>query len=460
MLPTGQYITPTLAAGSSYQRLATGLRPDGNADADSAMASVVSPDGKTLLVLTSGFNTGFAYQVASGAAPEPINFPALFPLTGLPAPLSVLSNTYNGANQSEGIFVYDISSGVAVKRQIVPIRNTYNGIAWDPAGDRFYVSGGIDDRIAVYKNTAAKPGINYKPDAPFIVLNHNANPTAAITDYHGGSLANTPVGKSAFGPALTPAATVAGFDISRDGKTIVTANFHNASATIVDTVKRSVIKDVVFTAPGSLSPIGEMPFWVAVKSDSAGAYAKAYVTSERDDQVVVLSGGSISAVIQVPAGPNKAILDSTQRYLYVACGNDDSVVKIDTVTDRIVGSASVGRPGDVYKGAIPDSLAIGANGTRLFVTLGGENAVAVLDMKTGRVLGRIPTGWYPTSVSLGPDGKHLFVVNEKIEYRSEFRQSLLCLEHALRRCDESNVEKRVYLGERKVRSPFNAHAGR
>jgi YVTN family beta-propeller protein len=413
LLPTGQYITPTIAAGSSYQRLATGLRPDGNADADSAMSSAVSPDGKTLLVLTSGFNTGFAYQVASGAAPDPINFPALFPLTGLAAPLSVLAKTVNGANQSEGIFIYDISTGVAIKKQIIPIRNAYNGIAWDPTADRFYVSGGIDDRIAVYKNSVSKPGHVYKPDAPFIILNHNADGTAPISDYHGGSLANSPVGKSLFGPALTPAATVAGFDVSRDGKTIVAANFHNASASLVDTTTRSVIKDVVFTAPGSMTPIGEMPFWVAVKSNAAGAYAKAYITSERDDQVVVLTGGSISAVIPVPSGPNKAILDAAQRYLYVACGNDDSLAKIDTVTDTIVGRASIARPGDVYKGATPDALAIGANGTRLYVTLGGENAVAVVDLRTGRVLGRIPTGWYPTSVSLSNDGKHLFVVNEK-----------------------------------------------
>jgi hypothetical protein len=36
LLPTGKYITPTAAPGSFYQVLATGLRPDGNADADGA----------------------------------------------------------------------------------------------------------------------------------------------------------------------------------------------------------------------------------------------------------------------------------------------------------------------------------------------------------------------------------------------------------------------------------------
>src|SRR5581483_6311552 len=41
-----------------------------------------------------------------------------------------------------------------------------------------------------------------------------------------------------------------------------------------------------------------------------------------------------------------------------------------------------------------------AAANRLYVTLGGENAVAVIDLNTNAVIGRIPTGWYPTSVAI------------------------------------------------------------
>src|SRR5262249_46112995 len=47
------------------------------------------------------------------------------------------------------------------------------------------------------------------------------------------------------------------------------------------------------------------------------------------------------------------------------------------------------------------------------VTLGMENAVAVVDLARGQTLGRIPTGWYPTSVSVGMDGKRLYVCTFK-----------------------------------------------
>jgi len=49
----------------------------------------------------------------------------------------------------------------------------------------------------------------------------------------------------------------------------------------------------------------------------------------------------------------------------------------------------------------------------LYVTLGFENAVAVVDLFSGSVEGRIPTGWYPTSVSVKPDGSKLYVCTFK-----------------------------------------------
>src|SRR5260370_2504976 len=55
-IPTGQQITPTAAPGSTFVDLNPGL-PDRPAyTAGQAVASLLSPEGKTLLVLTSGDN--------------------------------------------------------------------------------------------------------------------------------------------------------------------------------------------------------------------------------------------------------------------------------------------------------------------------------------------------------------------------------------------------------------------
>jgi YVTN family beta-propeller protein len=401
-IPTGQYLTPLYVPGSSYQRLSTGLRADGNADADSGMTAIASPDGKTMLVLTSGFNVSFNYENG-----QPILFPVLDPKTGLAATFTnpTTGKPATGYNQAEWVFVYDISGGVPKRLQQIPIPDTYNGLVWDPNGGRFYVSGGVDDRLLVYKSSAS----GFVPDAPFIVLGHNSNDTLPIPSYNGGILHGTKAGTAV--PALDTGAVVAGFDISKDGKTIITANFEDASASIVDTTTRTVKGDVKFTPPGSLVPQGEFPFWVAVKSNTDGSYAKAYVSSQRDDQVVVMTGTAMSRVIPVPSGPNKMILNKAQNLLYVSCGNDDSVAVIDTTTDRLVDTIPLHHT--PFKGSNPNSLTLSPDGTTLYVTLGGENAVAVIDLKTERVRGRIPVGWEPTSLVTSANGDHLFVINEK-----------------------------------------------
>ena len=97
LLPDGFYITPTATPGSIFQGLPTGLRPDGSADANGAVNTALSPDGTALLILTTGYNTGFNAQGADGA---PILWAALDPVTGLPS-----STTTSNA---EWVFVFDV----------------------------------------------------------------------------------------------------------------------------------------------------------------------------------------------------------------------------------------------------------------------------------------------------------------------------------------------------------------
>jgi YVTN family beta-propeller protein len=410
LLPTGQYITATLAQGAVYQRLRTGLRADGNADADDAVSSAESPDGKTLLVLTSGFNVSFNYENG-----QPILFPVLDPLTGQPA---AFTNRYSGQrmtgyNQSEFLFVFDITGKTPRKVQQIMTPDTYSGLVWKPDGSGFYVSAGIDDRVLAYKAQTATTGTTYVPDAPFMILNHNSADTAPLPIYDGGILKNTAAGKAV--PALDTGAVVSGIDVSHDGNTLVAANFEDASASIVDTVTRKVTGEVHFYRPGGMVGHGEFPYGVAVLSNPAtGAYEKAYVSSQRDDEVDVINGHSFARAISVPAGPNKMALSADGKYLYVACGNADAVAVIDTTNDTLFKTISLSRPGDVFKGANPNSIAVAHNhGRTLYVTLGGENAVAVVDLGSGSVTGRIPTGWLPSSVTLSNDDSKMYVVNQK-----------------------------------------------
>ncbi len=417
LLPDGFYITPTAAPGSFFQGLPTGLRPDGSADANGAVNTALSPDGTALLISTTGYNTGFYTQGPDGT---PILWPALYPLTGLPS--STLTSN------AEWVFVYDVRDPQPVQKQMINIPNTYHGLIWDPSGTRFYVAGGIDDRVEVYKNanTGASADGNYVPDAPFVLLNHNLPANVPIQEYPtGGLFASTPINNSPIAQYMYMpfSALAAGLAISPDGSTLYVANYQNDSLSVVNTATRLVTNEVVFFAPGQSTAVGEMPYWPVVVSDAQGAPVKTYVSSQRDGQVLDVSASGSVKIVKVGGEPNRMILSADQHWLYVANGDLDEIEVINTATDKISSRIPVARPGYKYKGSSPNSLALSPNGQTLYVTLGGENAVAVISVASQQVLGRIPTGWYPSSVTVSADGTTLYVVNMKsnagpnLEYR-------------------------------------------
>ncbi len=407
-LPTGQALTPTAAPGAVYQRLQTDLRPDGNADVNGAVSTALSPDGSALVVLASGYNTGFFTE--SG---RPIVYSVPEPLTGR-ASRTITAN-------AQWIFVYDVLGRVPVVRQRIDVPNTYCGLTWASDGRSFAVSAGPDDRVYAFTATGSKArnaaNQTYRLDAPEFLLGHNSGQTLPIPNYDGGLLKGTvaggPLGDAQY---LTYGfgAVAAGLALSRNDRTLFVANLQNDSLSLVDTRTRRVVKEIHFFSPGGTVALGEYPFGVAVLSGSDGYARKVYVSSLRDGQVMAVNP-STGAFAPIPVGgePNTMLLSHDGRTLYVANGDDDAVDAIDTRTDRLVRIVSVLRRGYPYKGANPNGLALAPDGRTLYVTLGGENALAVIDLPSGSVRGRIPTGWEPSAVSVSHDGKQLYVVNTR-----------------------------------------------
>ena len=406
LLPTGQRITPAAAPGATIVRLSTDLRPDGNADANGAVTAALSPDGTTLLVLTSGYNTYFYTP-----GPTPIVHRVLDPRSGTPSGVTTPN--------AEWIFVFDVRGPTPRMMQRIDLPNTYHGLVWAPNGRLFYVSGGVEDRVAAWAATervASTADARWAPNAPFVPLGHNSAPNAPLSGRDGGPLAGTPIGRdpAKLAAVLGPtSALLAGLALSADGRTLAAVNLQNDSLSFVDTQSRRVTGEVRFFRPGDRAAIGELPYWAAVLSGPNGAPAKTYVTSQRDGQVMVVRPDGTFSVIGVGGEPNRLLLDRRQQRLFVANGDLDEIEVIDTARDEVVQRLSLRRPGDPYLGAGPDGLTLSPDERRLYVTLGGENALAVVDLAAGRVLGRIPTGWFPSDVAVSRDGTRLYVVNSK-----------------------------------------------
>lgn len=388
--PTGFAITPSAAAGALFQALNPDLPSLPGFTAGQASAVALSPDGKTLLILTSGFNRNLG--------PDGKAIPA---------------------QSSEYVFVYDVSGAAPAKRQVIQVANTFLGIGWAPAGDRFFVSGGMDDNVLEF--TGGSSG--FKSGRSF-ALGH----------------------KIGLGLLVKPQA--AGLAVSPDGKRLLVANIQNDSVSLIDLASGAISE--LDLRPGKGAAGGTYPRAVAWVSNR-----KAYVASERDREIIALGvsrkGLAVRARIHTRGQPVFLLASGRSLRLYAALDNTDAVAVIDPMSDRVIEEIPTAAPPVLRArighlgGAGSNSLALSADARTLLVTNGGENAVAVVRLSPraaalaerapGRkppthrggdgdddaakpatrseVVGLIPTGWYPTGVAIRPDGGQLYVVNGK-----------------------------------------------
>ncbi len=372
LLPNGMTITPLAAPGSSIQLLKAPGSVHLDFTAGQPVTTALSPDGKTLLVLTSGFNR----MMKDAATPIP-------------------------DESTEYVFVFDATVDPPAQRQVLRIPNTFAGITFSPDGTLFHLTGGTDDVVYSYGWVGTTTGGSWTLVRPPTSLGH------------------------AQGLGLGTAPMAAGIAITGDGRLLAVANYENDSLSLLDAASGNLLSEIDLR-PGKSRPSdvgvpgGGYPFWVVAKGTR-----KLYVSAVRDREIVVLdvegSTPLVTGRIPVPGQPNRMLLDASQARLYVALDNADAVGVVDTATDRLVETIPVTAPAGsgppVPGGSNPNALALSPDGRTLFVANGGTNCIAVVRLAGGTsgsaVLGLVPTGWYPTSVAVSPDGRRLWVTNSK-----------------------------------------------
>jgi DNA-binding beta-propeller fold protein YncE len=395
LLPTGQRITPLAAPGTRFVHLNPHLADDPQYDAGRAVTTVLSPDGRSLLILTSGYNV---LDYSSG------------PRAG----------AREAADSNEYVFVYDVSQGRAPRQtQVLEVKDTYSGIAFSPSGRHFYVSGGDDDTVHVFGLDRRRWVEMQMP----VALGH----------------------KRGLGEDVRPEA--AGLAVSADGRTIVVADYENDAISVLRRTAGLWAKAAELDLrPGKENAAergvagGEYPYWVVMRGNRT-----AYVSSVRDRQIVVVRLGGqprVAARIAVPGQPNRMILNRAGTRLYVAQDNTGSIAVIDTNDGRGAARGRAARPARSanrveneigvtaplamfpdahgYFGTNPNALALSPDERTLYVSEGGANAIGVVkltaDGTAGAIVGLMPTGWYPNSVTVSASGRRLFLVNGKNDF--------------------------------------------
>ena len=370
-LATGQYVTPLAIPGAVSQALNPGLAAYPGFVAGEAVRSQLSPDGKTLAVITAGQNS-----------------------------LYLPNGNVDTANSKQFIFFYDVSSGSPVLSQVLLQTNAYISLAFKD-NNTLYAGGGTDDAVYAYTKTGSTWA-----QAAKIALGHGTN---GATGLGVGVRAN--------------AGSVA---LTADGSKLVIANNYNDSISVIDTATNTKLyeqdlRPYQANNEGVAGGVGgTFPFAVVIKGNNT-----AYVSSARDREVVVVNfsatAANVTKRIALDGNGQGMTLDAAQARLYVAQDNADQVAVIDTASNTVISRIDARGPaavfgGTKYTGAATFAVTLSRDGNTLYAVNAGSNSIAVIPLigaAANTVTGLIPTAYEPHDITFSADGSRMFIVNGK-----------------------------------------------
>jgi YVTN family beta-propeller protein len=148
----------------------------------------------------------------------------------------------------------------------------------------------------------------------------------------------------------------------------------------------------------------------------------------REGSVTVLDpdAGKIIKELVVGLHPNGIISDKNGKYVYVTNSNSDNVTVISTGKNEITETISVRLQPEInpFFGDSPNGLCLSLDNKYLYVANGMDNALAVIELgknaaakavnAESKVTGFIPTGAYPSSVTIS-NKNNLYVSNLEAE---------------------------------------------
>jgi YVTN family beta-propeller protein len=296
-------------------------------------------------------------------------------LTDLPLNIIPLADNQHALVSTSGynkheLCLIDLRSEKVLDKKVVP--QSWFGLAMSAKQDGVWWSGGGADRIHRF-------------------------------DIRDGRL--IPTGAEELEPKDKPKkkSQTAGFrsGLLLDGDTLYSLDINNGTLSVLKASDGRLLKQI---------PCGARPYDVVMDRNRT----QLFVSDWSRRRVLAVSCADFRVVAEIPVGehPNQLAVHPKDDRVFVACASSNCVSVIDTrrgiVTETIYTALFPRAP----EGSTPDALALDPDGKTLYVANADNNCVAVIDvveLGKSQVKGFIPTGWYPTSVAVTPNGKHLLV---------------------------------------------------
>ena len=288
-----------------------------------------------------------------------------------------------------------VSLDVKREVQFIPLKKTFNGLAFSVDGSKFYVSGGDSGVICVFNyksgnatierevrlNSSAGntflAGIAVHPNTGTLYVCDEANHEILVVQPETLNVEN------AIGVGQHPHSCVFG----GDGQHLYVSNWGSCSVSIVDAKKAVRLRDIT---------VGIRPNDMTVAPDG-----RLFVACAGDNTVHVITTAKLEKPSPDP-GPSRRLWEGTREIICTSLYPQSP------------------------EGSTPCGVAVSPDGRTLFVANADNNSVMVVDIsgslmeeaakhdeKISLVNGFIPTGWYPSAVAVSPDNRFLLVANGK-----------------------------------------------
>jgi YVTN family beta-propeller protein len=131
-----------------------------------------------------------------------------------------------------------------------------------------------------------------------------------------------------------------------------------------------------------------------------------YVSGETAGDLTVIDVAQRTVVARIVHGGGDAMglaLAADGKMLYAAAGENKSVLKIDTATNKVAGEIPL--PGIVHEATLT------LDGKYLYTTLRKLNKVVVIRTSDDKIVATIPQKGYPDLVTMDPTGRWALVTN-------------------------------------------------
>jgi DNA-binding beta-propeller fold protein YncE len=317
-----------------------------------------------------------------------------------------------------------------------PLSNgSFLGVAFSPDSKTVYLSGGDNGAVIIYDIDSFTrldsisldgnvEGVKYADSFTSDLVYNDAKNELLVLDRGNFRMVRIDLASKKITASIKVGRLPFGLTLSPDKKTVIVANVgmyeyplikgatpENYDSLLIsyhpygDNTKESINGTVIEgrEIPGVGSPLHPDAMSVFTIDLSKNKVIDKFKTGHQIGQMIE------DAEVVGGASPNSVAIGS--QFAYVSNATNDNISVIDYKNHKLVGDIDIKVDPriDKFRGLLPFGLTLSKDEKKLYVALLGFNAVAVIDVKSGKTVGLIPSAWGPTRVKLSKDETELYI---------------------------------------------------